>query len=152
MKIHGLVVCLLGIGMLCPRAAGAEGQKEIQGVVEAFLAHLGNGEWDKVATELAPRAVVVVARERDGQWTTSFQTGEEWLGAAKRNTNFPKFREPLSNVKVTIDGATLAYVRADFQVVLEGKVVSKGVDQFTLARDGGAWKLAAIAYTSTPVK
>jgi hypothetical protein len=152
MKIRGLVLCILGFGMLSSRPANAEGQKDVQAAVEAFLVHLGDGEWDKVASELTPKALVVVARERDGQWTTTFQTGDEWLAALKKTTSFPKFREPLSNVKVTIDGGMLAYVRADFQILRDGKVVSRGVDQFTLVREGGAWKLAAIAYTSTPVK
>jgi hypothetical protein len=47
--------------------------------------------------------------------------------------------------------STLAYLRADFQVVRDGKAQSQGVDQFTLTREGGAWKIAVIAYTSMPV-
>jgi len=34
----------------------------------------------------------------------------------------------------------------------DGKPQSKGVDQFTLVREGGAWKLAVVAYTSMPVR
>jgi hypothetical protein len=52
---------------------------------------------------------------------------------------------------VTIDDGHLAFLRADFQVMRDGKAQSHGVDQFTLVRDGAAWKIAVVAYTSMPV-
>jgi hypothetical protein len=60
--------------------------------------------------------------------------------------------DPISNVNVTIDSDRLAYVRADFQVMRDGQAQSKGVDQFTLVREGGGWKIAVVAYTSMPVR
>jgi hypothetical protein len=62
------------------------------------------------------------------------------------------FREPLTNVTITIDSDHLAYVRADFQVIRDGKAVSYGVDQFTLVREPSGWKFAALAYTSMPLQ
>jgi imidazolonepropionase-like amidohydrolase len=131
---------------------GVSDAKAIRDVVERFLLHLGDHQWDSVARDLAPKALVVVARERDGQWTNSLQTGEEWLAALRRNPNPVTFREPITNVAVTIDGDRLAYLRADFQVVRDGKAQSHGVDEFTLVRESGPWKLAVIAYTSIPVR
>ncbi|HEV3062903.1 MAG TPA: hypothetical protein VGY48_31950 [Vicinamibacterales bacterium] len=133
------------------RAQSADG-KAAQSAVEAFLLHLGDGEFDNVATDLAPKSIIIITRERDGQWSNTFQTGEEWLAGLKRSTTFVKFREPITNVAVTVDSGALAYLRADFQVVREGKALSHGVDQFTLVREGGGWKVAAVAYTSMPVK
>ena len=75
-----------------------------------------------------------------------------FVGALKRNPNPVAFREPITNLKVTIDSGHLAYVRADFQVVRDAKAQSRGVDQFTLTREGDAWKIAVIAYTSMPIK
>jgi hypothetical protein len=63
-----------------------------------------------------------------------------------------RFREPIANVAITIDSDRLAYLRADFQVMRDGQAQSKGVDQFTLVREGGAWKIAVVAYTSLPVR
>ena len=128
------------------------GRAEIQRVVEAFLLHLGDHEWDKVAADLAPKAIVVVTRQRDGQWGNTYQTGDEWLAALRRNPNPTTFREPISNVAVTVDSDHLAYLHADFQVMRDGQPQSKGVDQFTLVREGGAWKIAVVAYTSMPVR
>jgi len=132
------------------QASGAHA--DIQHVVEQFLLHLGDHDWDKVAADFAPKAIVIVTRERNGEWANSYQTGDEWLAALKRNPNPVTFREPITNVTVTVDSDHLAYLRADFQVMRDGKPQSKGVDQFTLVREGGAWKLAVVAYTSMPVR
>jgi imidazolonepropionase-like amidohydrolase len=125
---------------------------DIQKTVEDFLLHLGDHDWDKVAADLAPNALVVVTRARDGQWSNTYQTREEWLAALRRNPNPTTFREPMTNVQITNDSDHLAYVRADFQVVRDGAVGSHGVDQFTLVREGGRWKIAVVAYTSIPGK
>ena len=131
---------------------------EVKALVERFLRNLGEHDVDKVAADLAAKAIVIVARARppagSGQteWTNSEQTGDEWIAAMKRNATPTIFREPLSNVTVTIDSDHLAYVRADFQVVREGKAVSHGVDQFTLIREPSGWKFTVIAYTSMPIQ
>jgi len=166
-----LVASLLTVSSWPHLLAQAGEQKAVQDAVEGFLLHLGDGEFDTVAADLAPKSLVIVARERDGQppragettapgaaptserkWANTFQTGEEWLAALRRNDHFVKFREPLTNVRVTIDSNALAYVRADFQVVRDGKAVSYGVDQFTLVKENDRWKLAGVAYTSMAVK
>jgi hypothetical protein len=130
----------------------ASDQSGVQQAVEQFLQHLGDGEWDKLADDLAPKAIIVVTRERDGKWANNFQTGDEWMAALRKNANFVKFREPITNVKTTVDSDSLAYLRADFEVVRDGKAVSHGVDQFTLVREGGRWKVASVAYTSIPIR
>lgn len=136
----------------CPPLFAQNEEKSVQEFVEAFLLHLGDHDWDKVAADLAPKAIVIVTRERDSQWSNSYQTGEEWLAALKRNPNPITFREPITNVKVTIDSHQLAYLRADFEVMRDGKAQSHGVDQFTLTRENGAWKIAVVAYTSMAVR
>ena len=142
-----------GVGAQGARAFQApDGRAEIQRTVESFLLHLGDHDWDKVAADLAPKAIVIVTRERNGEWANSYQTGDEWLAALKRNHNPVTFREPITNVTVTVDSDRLAYVRADFQVMRDGQAQSKGVDQFTLVRDGSGWKIAVVAYTSMPVR
>ena len=65
--------------------------------------------------------VVSVRRARTAEWINSEQTGDEWIAAMRRNTTPTIFREPLTNVTVTIDSDHLAHVRADFQVLRDGK-------------------------------
>jgi imidazolonepropionase-like amidohydrolase len=124
---------------------------EIRAFVERFLLNLGNHEVDKVEADLAPKSLIVISRQRNDEWINSEQPGDEWLAAMRRNTSPTRFREPLTNVVVTIDSDHLAHVRADFQVLRDGKPISHGVDQFTLVKDPSGWKFAVIAYTSIPI-
>ena len=52
-----------------------------------------------------------------GAWEELRETAEEWLAAFKRSPGAAPFREPLTNLDITIDSDRLAHVRADFQVV-----------------------------------
>ena len=148
---HTLAVGWLFVALAMPAFAQPADKKAVQDEVERFLLNLGDHEFDKVAADLAPKALVIIAREREGQWANSFQTGDEWIAALKKNPTPTTFREPLTNVAVTLDSDHLAYLRADFRIMRDGKAVSHGVDQFTLVREGGAWKLAVIAFTSMPL-
>ena len=141
----------LAVALAAPVAAQPSDKKQVQDAVERFLLELGDKQYDKVAAALAPKALVVIARQRGGQWVNSFQTGEEWVAGLKTNPNPTAFREPLSNVTVTIDSDRLAYLRADFQIMRDGRAQSHGVDQFTLVRDGDAWRVAVVAFTSLPL-
>ena len=127
-------------------------EQAIVDVVESFLLHLGDHQYDAVEKDFAPKGLVVVTRQRDGQWVNSYQTAEEWLAGLRRNPNPTTFREPLTNLHVTIDSDQLAYVRADFQIMRDGRSVSHGVDQFTLVRELSGWKIAVVAYTSLPAQ
>jgi SnoaL-like domain len=137
---------------IAPAGAQSAEEKAVQSFVESFLTRLGDHKFDTLDADFTPKAIIAVSRQRDGQWTNSYQTAEEWLAGLKKNPNPITFREPITNAKITIDSDRLAYLRADFQVIRDGKALSSGVDQFTLVREPGGWKIAAIAYTSLPVK
>jgi hypothetical protein len=133
--------------------AGAQPSSEeaaIRQRIEDFLDRLGNRQIDTLEADFMPNAVIVVSRQTKEGFQNSLQTLSEWLAGLRKNPNAPKFREPISNVHVTLDSGHLAYLRADFQVVRDGKILSSGVDQFTLVRQPGGWKIVAVAYTSIP--
>ena len=134
-----------------PARAQSPDQAAVRAAVEGFLLHLGDHQFDAVAEDLAPQALVVVTRERDGRWTNSYQSGVDWRAGPMKNPDPITFREPISNVQITIDSDRLAYLRADFQVLRDGRALSHGVDQFTLVREPNGWKLAVVAYTSLPL-
>ena len=73
----GLLVAILAV----PSDAQPPDDKAVREAVEGFLLRLGDGEFDKVAADLAPKALVIVSRLRDGQWANSLQTGDEWVAA-----------------------------------------------------------------------
>ena len=156
MKLFTILLSLLAVVAAVPPAraqsAGEKEEKAVQAAVESFLTRLGDHKYDTLDADFTPNAIIVVSRQRDGQWTNSYQTAEEWLAGLKKNPNPTTFREPITNPKITIDSDRLAYLRADFQVIRDGKAVSSGVDQFTLMREPAGWKIVAVAYTSMPVK
>ena len=130
----------------------AELLKDIQATVESLLKDLGNLKVDSLVDYFTSDAVLVVARERQGVFNNSVETAENLLERMRNDPNPSRFEERISNVEITIDSGQLAYLRANFDIVREGKVVAKGVDVFTLLRDGKGWKVAAIAYTNVPAQ
>ncbi|MCC7032235.1 MAG: nuclear transport factor 2 family protein [Acidobacteria bacterium] len=156
--MHRRFVYLLAVGAVlmmtgAPLWAGQPVDPEASAVrrtVEQFLDDLGNRRLDKLPALFAPKATMVVVRQRDGKWTTTHQTSDEWLAGLKAQTPGTIFREPLANVTVHVESGHLAFLRADFTVVVDGKVRSHGVDYFTLVKDGGAWKILNGSYTSMP--
>lgn len=127
----------------------APARREIQQRVEEFLKKLGNRDVAGVRAMLAPKVLIAVVRQQgDGSFANTYQTGDEFIAQFEKSAGQPKFEEPITNAVVTIDSDRLAYVRADFTVVRDGKVMSSGVDHFTLLREPDGWKIASIAYTS----
>ena len=148
---HVLAVAAVLVMMGAPLWAGQPVDPDASAVrraVEQFLDDLGNRRLDKLPALFAPKATMVVVRQREGQWTTTHQTFDEWLAGLKTQTPGTTFREPLTNVTVHVESGHLAFLRADFTVVVDGKVRSHGVDYFTLVKDGGAWKILNGSYTS----
>ena len=108
---------------ILPAAVDASSEDQVvRGVVESFLTRLGDRQYDTLASDFTPKAIIVVTRQRDGQWTNSYQTAEEWIETLKRNPNPVAFREPIANLQVRPE---LRWDHAD-------KDVYNGIrDQFT---------------------
>ena len=134
-----------------PEMRGADARAAVQARVVEFLRKLGGRDVEGVRALLAPKALIAVVRQRpDGTFVNSYQSRDEFMAQFEKNAGQPKFEEPISNVEVTIDSERLAHVRADFQVVREDRVLSSGIDHFTLVKEPDGWKIAVIAYTSLP--
>jgi hypothetical protein len=144
------VAALVAAASLVPAAARAQtpDATAARAAVERFLDLLGTRTLDALPALFAPKATMAVVRQRDGQWSYTTQTVEEWLAGLKAQTPGTRFREPLTNVTVHVEDGNLAFVRADFTVVIDGQVRSHGVDYFTLVKDAGAWKIVNGSYTS----
>jgi ketosteroid isomerase-like protein len=123
-------------------------EKEVRATVESLLKDLGDQNVDALADYFTADAVLIVVRERNGAFANSVETTARWIERMRANPSPDLFEERLSNIQITIDSTQLAYLRADFTIIREGKAVAGGVDVFTLLRDGEEWKVAAIAYTN----
>lgn len=131
-----------------PAAAQTADERAVTAVVERFLDVLGTRQFDALPALLAPKANMAIARLRDGAWSYTTSTADEWLASLKAQKTPVPFREPLTNVVAHVADGHLAFVRGDFTVVIDGQVRSHGVDYFTLVNDGGTWKLVHLSYTS----
>jgi hypothetical protein len=147
-------VLLAAVLVATPRPAAAQphtpNTQAVQSAVEHFLDVLGKRELDTLPALMAPKATMAVLRQREGQWTTTIQSFDEWLGALRSQTTAQPFREPLTNVTVHVEDGRLAFLRADFTVVIDGQVRSHGIDYFTLVKDGETWKILNGSYTNHP--
>lgn len=145
--LAAVVVGLLA-GSTTPAPAQTADERAVTAVVERFLDALGNRQYEALPALLAPKANMAIARLRDGAWTYTTQTADEWLAGLRGQTSPVQFREPLTHVVTHVADGHLAFVRGDFTVVIDGQVRSHGVDYFTLVNDNGAWKLVHLSYTS----
>ncbi len=145
-----VAAALVAAAVLYPSSATAQfgDHQAARAAVERFLDVLGNRQLDQLPALFAPKATMVVVRQRDGQWSHTTSTVDEFLATLKAQPTPTVFKEPLTNVTVQVEDGQLAFVRADFTVVIDGQVRSYGVDYFTLVKDAGAWKIANASYTS----
>ncbi|MGE0815923.1 MAG: nuclear transport factor 2 family protein [Vicinamibacterales bacterium] len=151
LPVAAALVAVLAAPVLAREARPASGDEAaVRAAVERFLDVLGKRDLDAVERLLAPNATIAVVRLRDGAWTTSTQTAAEFLKGLRAQASPTPFREPLTGISVHVEQDQLAFLRADFTVVIDGQVRSHGVDYFTLAKTGGAWTILNVSYTSLP--
>ncbi len=137
--------------LLAPLPVSSQ-EVEVRQTIDNLLKLLGTHDANALADYFTNDAVLIVARQIEGKWVNTVETATRWLERMKSNTEAPQFEERISNVEVTIDSGELAYLRADFEIVREGKVVTYGVDVFTLLRIRDEWKIATISYTNLTKK
>ncbi len=143
---------LVAVASLVPASARAQSaeQRAVQAAVEHFLVVVGNRDVAALPALLAPQATLNVARFRDGRWTHTAQTRDEWVVALRAQPSGARFREPLTDISIHVEDGQLAHLRAHFTIVIGGKIQSHGVDYFTLVNAGGGWLVANLSYTNLP--
>lgn len=124
---------------------------EVHDTVVQFLDLLGGLRFDALGDFMTEDANIITARWSRSGFVNSVQTRDAWIVGLAQAPPRP-FREVLSNVEIDIASAQLALVKADFTIVRDTGVASRGIDFFTLIKSGDErrWKLASIAFTSTP--
>ncbi|GLR47428.1 nuclear transport factor 2 family protein [Sphingomonas astaxanthinifaciens] len=70
-----------------------------------------------------------------------------WTDYAARMKPGNEFKERITNPAIEIDG-DIAMVWAPFTIDVGGKIVACGTDHFDLVREGGAWKILNITFSS----
>ena len=134
-----------------PERIDLETEMEVHDTVVQFLDLLGGQRFGLLGELMTEGANVITARWARSGFVNGVQTREQWLAGLAAAPPRP-FREVLTSVEIDIASGELAMVRADFTIVRDTGVVSRGVDYFTLIRSSSErhWRLASIAFTSIP--
>ena len=127
-----------------------EREREVLATVEHVLELLGGLRFYALEPYFTNDANIVTSRKTKQQFVNRVVSARTWIQNMSAGLPPQPFEEVLSNVEVTIEAGELAFVRADFEIVRNGKVESSGVDFFTLIRRQGVWKISSIAHTSIP--
>jgi hypothetical protein len=146
---------IVGIAVLLAVLSNAWGESDdeqiVKDLVDQFLITVGKGDFDALPAMFVSNANIGTATLREGQWVASTTTFAEWLAELKAETTWTRFREPVNEFTVHIEDGQMAFVRADANLIMEGRVVSHNIDYFTLVRDNGAWRLLCASYVARPV-
>jgi hypothetical protein len=86
-----------------------------------------------------------VAEEPDGTRSIKHLTATDFAAGIKPGPE--RFEERLTDPAIEIDG-DIAMVWGAYAFLIDGKVHHCGVDHFSLIREGGAWKVATITWSS----
>lgn len=123
----------------------------VKSLIERFLVAIGNYDLEALPEMFSEKANIGGASFRNGQWTSSTWSFQEFLNLLKSRENPSKYEEPVSKFTVHMDGGMLAFVKADAVLIKNGKTLSNNYDYFTLIKENGAWKILNGSYVSIPI-
>ncbi len=136
---------LLAALLLAP-VAGAETASDaaVLAPIHALLASFEAGDAAAMLRQVFPDGRVTATGAR--QSGTGLRQ-QSWTQFAERIRPDSPFEERLSEPRIDVDG-DIAMVWATFVVRVKGQVTNCGVDHFDLVRDGGAWKVMNLTFSS----
>ena len=119
-------------------------EQSVLSTVNALLASFEKGDSAAMLRWVYPDGRVTATGTRA---SGSGLRQQSWAEFAQRITPAGAFQETISDPAIEIDGDA-AMVWAPFVVRVGGKVMNCGVDHFDLVRDGGAWKVMNLTFSS----
>ena len=124
----------------------------IKNTIENFLTAAGNYDIEAISNMFTPKANISGASLKNEKWNSYTMTIQEFTTALKSRANPKKYKEPVNNWIIHIDGGQLAFVRADATLIRDGKLQSNNIDYFTLVKENEGWKILNGSYISTPIQ
>lgn len=148
--LPALAVATMLLGTAPSASAYASDEQEVQAVVNEFIVALAERRLDELPAMFAPGANIGVFRLRDGAWTSSTKTFEEWYEPIRNAPPYEPYEEPVSDWSVRVEHGRMAFVRADAVIFANGRTRSRNIDYFTLMKLDGQWKFLSASYVATP--
>ncbi|MGA7756647.1 MAG: nuclear transport factor 2 family protein [Ilumatobacteraceae bacterium] len=127
-------------------------EQTVRLLAEQLITAAGTYDLDTFEGMMAAHANVGWASFRDGAWTTSTMTAEDWIAEARSEVDPILYAEPVDDWTVHVDGGHLAFVRADAVLHIDGRPERHNIDYFTLVKQDGAWKFLTVSYVGRPAR
>jgi hypothetical protein len=123
-------------------------EAEVMRPVRAIVAGVAAHDSAMLAAELRPDADITVSVERpDGSRAIRHLTAAQFSGSIKPG---PERLEPrLARPDIRIDG-DIAMVWTPYLFFRDGKLDHCGANHFDLIREGGAWKIQNVTWSTRP--
>ncbi|PVX28351.1 nuclear transport factor 2 family protein [Sphingomonas pokkalii] len=120
-------------------------ERAVLAVVDTLLSGINARDATAIGAVLRPAGgATVVTEAQGGASTVRYLTWPELL--ARFQPGPERFDERISDAAVEIDG-DVAMVWAPYVFRIDGKVHHCGTDHFSLVRENGRWKIAALAWS-----
>lgn len=127
-------------------------EQAVRALVERLITAAGTYDLDTFEAMMAAHAIVAWASFRDGAWTTSTMTADEWIARARSEVDPILYTEPVDDWTVHVDGGHLAFVRADAVLHVDGRPERHNIDHFILIKQDEEWKFLTVAYVGRPAR
>lgn len=148
--LRGMVSAVLLASLTSAHAASADCPSAVRRTVDAFIAAAGRQDVNAMAPMFTPGASIASAEFNGKTWATASLSADAWLAAVGKAQGAP-YQETIRRYACTIDDARLAFVRAETEVAVGGKVQGRDVNYFTLLRDDqNGWRLVSGSFTGKP--
>ena len=89
-------------------------KKEVSTTIETLLKALGEQDINTLEDLFTNDAVLIVARQRDGQFRNTVQTAKDWLQGMRQNPGAP-FEERLANIEITVERRATRLLESRFR-------------------------------------
>jgi hypothetical protein len=127
-------------------------EQTVRLLVEQLVTAAGTYDFDTFGAMMAAHANVGWASFRDGAWTTTTMTAEDFIAEARSEVDPILSTEPVDDWTVHVDGGHLAFVRADAVLHIDGRPERHNIDYFTLIKQDGVWKFLTVSYVGRPAR
>ena len=127
-------------------------EQTVRLLVERLITAAGTYDFDTFEGLMAAHANVGWASFRDGAWTTTTMTAEDFIAEARSEVDPILYTEPVDDWTVHVDGGHLAFVRADAVLHIDGRPERHNIDYFTLIQQDGVWKFLTVSYVGRPAR
>ncbi len=127
-------------------------EQTVRLLVEQLITAAGTSDLDTFEAMMAANANIGWASFRDGAWTTTTMTAEDFIAKARSEVDPILYTEPVETWTIHVDGGHLAFVRADALLHIDGRPERHNIDYFTLIKHDGVWKFLNASYVGRPAR